>query len=400
MSNIEKSIDVHVPLHTAYNQWTQFEEFPHFMEGIEEVRQLDDKRLHWRAEIGGKNKEWDAEIIEQTPDRRVAWRSTSGAPNDGIVTFQPIDANTTRVTLALDYAPEGFLENVGDALGFVSGRVEGDLKRFKEFIEARGAETGAWRGEVHGGQAQAGAASPRAATPSAANTRSARMASQADAGARERNQDEATLPVVEETIDVGKRTVERGGVRVHTKVQEQPVEEQVNLREERVNIERRPVDRPAGQADMNAFQEQSFEVTEMAEEPVVRKQARVIEEVVISKDVRDHTETVRDTVRRQDVHVHDQAAERSVGASDYSAYDADFQNHFRTNIANRGYTYDQYTPVYRYGYSLANDQQYRGRDWNAIEADARQRWEGRNPNTWEEFKDSVRYAWERARAGR
>ena len=145
MSRIEKSIDVNVPVHTAYNQWTQFESFPQFMEGVEDVQQLDDKRLHWRAQIGGKQKEWDAEIVEQQPDRRVAWRSLDGAPNDGVVTFEPIDADRTRVTLALDYEPEGFLENVGDALGFVSGRVQGDLKRFKEFIESRGAETGAWR---------------------------------------------------------------------------------------------------------------------------------------------------------------------------------------------------------------------------------------------------------------
>jgi uncharacterized membrane protein len=148
MAKIEKSIDVHVPVRTAYDQWTQFEEFPRFMEGVEEVRQLDDKRLHWRAKIGGKEEEWDAEITEQLPDERVAWRSTSGAENAGVVTFHHIDANTTRVMLQLEYDPEGVVENVGDALGVVSRRVEGDLKRFKEFIEGRGTETGAWRGEI------------------------------------------------------------------------------------------------------------------------------------------------------------------------------------------------------------------------------------------------------------
>ena len=148
MAKIEKSIDVKVPVRTAYDQWTQFEEFPRFMEGVEEVRQLDDKRLHWRAKIGGKEEEWDAEITEQLPDERVAWRSTSGAENAGVVTFHHIDANTTRVMLQLEYDPEGVVENVGNALGVVSRRVEGDLKRFKEFIEGRGTETGAWRGEI------------------------------------------------------------------------------------------------------------------------------------------------------------------------------------------------------------------------------------------------------------
>lgn len=151
---IEKAIEVNVPVHTAYNQWTQFEEFPLFMEGVKQVQQLDDKRLHWVAEIGGKTKEWDAEIFEQVPDTKIAWRSTSGARNDGIVTFQKRPADTTQVTLHLDYDPEGVVENVGDALGFVSRRVEGDLKRFKEFVESRGSETGAWRGEIHGGKVE------------------------------------------------------------------------------------------------------------------------------------------------------------------------------------------------------------------------------------------------------
>jgi uncharacterized membrane protein len=147
-STIEKSIDVDVPVRTAYDQWTQFEEFPRFMEGVEEVRQLDDKRLHWRAKIGGKEEAWDAEITEQIPDERVAWRSTTGSPNAGVVTFHHLNPTTTRVMLQLEYDPKGLVENVGDALGVVSRRVEGDLKRFKEFIESRGTETGAWRGEI------------------------------------------------------------------------------------------------------------------------------------------------------------------------------------------------------------------------------------------------------------
>lgn len=140
MAKVEKFIDVNVPVQSCYNQWTQFEEFPRFMEGVREVRQLDDRRLYWRAEIAGKEKEWNAEISDQVPDQRVAWHSTSGAQNAGRVTFQNLGGNKTRVTLQIDYVPEGLVENVGGALGVVSQRVERDLERFKEFIEARGAD--------------------------------------------------------------------------------------------------------------------------------------------------------------------------------------------------------------------------------------------------------------------
>lgn len=149
MSTIEQSIDVHVPVRTVYDQWTQFEEFPRFMEGVESIRQLDDKRLHWRASVGGTVKEWDAEITEQIPDKRVAWRNISGARNAGVVTFHRLDDNTTRIMLQMEYDPEGLVESVGDAVGVTSARVRGDLGRFKDFIEARGRETGAWRGEIH-----------------------------------------------------------------------------------------------------------------------------------------------------------------------------------------------------------------------------------------------------------
>jgi uncharacterized membrane protein len=152
MSKISKSIEVDVPVSTAYNQWTQFETFPQFMEGIEEVRQLDDNSLEWKAEIAGVERSWTAEIVDQKPDRRVSWRSTSGAQNDGAVTFEPLGDNRTRVTVELDVEPEGVIENLGDALGILDRRVQGDLERFKEFIESRGQETGAWRGEVQQGQ--------------------------------------------------------------------------------------------------------------------------------------------------------------------------------------------------------------------------------------------------------
>jgi uncharacterized membrane protein len=145
VSTLEEQIDVDVPVRTAYNQWTQFEEFPRFMEGVQHVHQIDDRRLHWRAEVGGKQVEWQAEITEQIPDERIVWRSTSGAPNAGVVTFQPLGQYRTRVTLQLHYEPEGVAENVGDWLGVLSRRAEGDLERFKKFIEARGVETGAYR---------------------------------------------------------------------------------------------------------------------------------------------------------------------------------------------------------------------------------------------------------------
>lgn len=149
MSTIEKTVDVDVPVRTAYDQWTQFESFPQFMEGVESVKQLDDKRLHWKAEIGGVTREWDAEIVDQTPDQRITWRATEGAKNDGTVSFAPDDLErSTRVTMRLEYEPEGAVEKAGDMLNIVERRVEGDLERFKEFIESRGAETGAWRGDV------------------------------------------------------------------------------------------------------------------------------------------------------------------------------------------------------------------------------------------------------------
>jgi uncharacterized membrane protein len=148
MSTVVQSIDVRVPVRTAYNQWTQFEEFPRFMEGIERVEQLDDTRLHWVAKVAGKKKEWDAKITEQTPDQRVAWKATSGAPNGGVVTFHRIDDNTTRVTVQMELEPQDAIEKVGDAAGIPDRQVKKDLERFKEFVEARGKETGAWRGEV------------------------------------------------------------------------------------------------------------------------------------------------------------------------------------------------------------------------------------------------------------
>ncbi|GGM04072.1 MULTISPECIES: SRPBCC family protein [Micromonospora] len=148
MSGVTEHVDVSVPIRTAYDQWTQFEEFPHFMEGVEEVRQIDDKTTHWRVEIAGVKREFDAEITEQLPDERVAWRSVDGSQQAGVVTFHRLDENSTRVTLQLEFEPQGVVEQAGDKLGVVKRRAKGDLDRFKQFIERRGQETGAWRGQV------------------------------------------------------------------------------------------------------------------------------------------------------------------------------------------------------------------------------------------------------------
>ena len=148
MGTYEQSIDVSVPVRTAYNQWTQFEEFPRFMEGVEEIHQLDDTHLLWVAEIGGQRREWKAEITEQRPDERIAWRSMEGATNAGAVTFHRLGDARTRVMLQLEFDPEGVVEKAGDAAGVVKSRLKGDLERYREYIESRGHETAAWRGEV------------------------------------------------------------------------------------------------------------------------------------------------------------------------------------------------------------------------------------------------------------
>ena len=152
MQTIDQSIEVDAPLRTVYNQWTQFEEFPEFMEGVERVQQTDDRHLHWIAEIAGRRHEWDAEIYEQVPDQRIAWRSISGQPNEGVITFDKVSDERTRVTVRMSFQTASAMEKIGDALGLAAARVKGDLKRFKEFIESRGTETGAWRGEIHGEQ--------------------------------------------------------------------------------------------------------------------------------------------------------------------------------------------------------------------------------------------------------
>ncbi|MBW3592423.1 MAG: SRPBCC family protein [Actinobacteria bacterium] len=152
MAQVEQSIEVNVPVDTAYNQWTQFEDFPQFMEGVERVKQIDDTRLHWEAEIAGKREEWDAEITEQIPDERVAWTAREGKGNSGVVTFHRLAPDRTKVMVQLDWPAQGLVEKVGSAVGADERRVKNDLERFKGLIESRGQETGAWRGEVEQGE--------------------------------------------------------------------------------------------------------------------------------------------------------------------------------------------------------------------------------------------------------
>jgi uncharacterized membrane protein len=149
MGSMTESVEVAVPVRTAYDQWTQFEEFPQFMAGVEEVRQVSEDMTHWRVKIGGKTREFDARITEQIPDERVAWTSTAGPRQAGVVTFHRLDAGHTRITAQIDVEPEGMAETVGEKTGVVGHRVKDDLKRFREYIEGRGSASGSWRGEVH-----------------------------------------------------------------------------------------------------------------------------------------------------------------------------------------------------------------------------------------------------------
>ena len=209
-----------------------------------------------------------------------------------------------------------------------------------------------------------------------------------------------TIEVVEENIQVGKRAVETGGVRVTSHMREVPVEEEVRLRQEHVEIERRPVDRPATTADLNNFREGTIEVRETQEEAVVAKDARVVEEIRVRKNVEERTEKVHDTVRRTEVEVEQLGGtgrtsnDRSLA---FETYTPDFRTHYQTTYSTSGAKYDRYQPAYQYGYNLAMDERYRNRNWNEIESEVRTSWNSQNQNTWEDFKDAVRYSWDKVR---
>ncbi|MBY8860410.1 SRPBCC family protein [Nocardia sp. CA2R105] len=148
MTTVTESVDVHVPVTTAYNQWTQFESFPEFMQGVNRVEQRDDTHTHWTIEVAGATREFDARITEQHPDERVSWTTEAGPRHAGVITFHRLDDTNTRVTAQMDIDPDGFLENLADKLGVLDRRVKGDLHRFRDFIESREGETGAWRGDI------------------------------------------------------------------------------------------------------------------------------------------------------------------------------------------------------------------------------------------------------------
>ncbi|HEY5865523.1 MAG TPA: YsnF/AvaK domain-containing protein [Candidatus Tectomicrobia bacterium] len=210
---------------------------------------------------------------------------------------------------------------------------------------------------------------------------------------------EITIPVVEEEISIGTREVERGHVRIYSRVIERPVEETVRLREETVTVERRPVDRPATDADFAAAGKDVIEMTETAEEAVVSKRARVVEEVVVQKEATERTETVRGIARHTDVDVQREpetatATRPMTPPHDFATYHADFREHYSTAFGHQGAAYTEYEPAYRYGYELGTNERYRGQDWAALEAEARRDWEARYPYTWDRFKDAIRHGWE------
>lgn len=257
------------------------------------------------------------------------------------------------------------------------------------------AERACWLLEAEGGEVEQGAAErgrESGRTGTAAGAAGATAAGGApQAGQRER-QDEEVVPIVEERLRVGKRPAVRGGVRIYSRVTEEPVEEQVRLREERVHIERRPADRPV--AGQGAFREDEFEMIETTEEPVVAKEARVVEEVSVSKDVDEHVETVRDTVRRTDVDV-EPIGQRGAESPAYQRNEGDFRRHWQTIGAGR--PYEECRPGYEYGCRLGSDPRHAARDWSAVEIEAQRDWEQRNPGTWQDFREPVRYAWEQTR---
>lgn len=209
---------------------------------------------------------------------------------------------------------------------------------------------------------------------------------------------EISVPVIEEELQVGKREVNRGGVRVSSRLVETPVEEDVMLREEHVRVQRKPVDRPVETQDLKAFEGGTVELVEMDEEAVVAKKARVIEEVVLSKEVTQRTDTVHETVRHTEVQVEPlQTSERTGAIAQFEDYDSDFRQHYAAgDYSQHGYAYEHVAPAYRYGYQLGTSEDFKGRDWPAVEQKASAAWEERNPGTWEQVKNAARHAWDKA----
>jgi uncharacterized protein (TIGR02271 family) len=282
------SIEVNAPLRAVYNQWTQFEEFPHFMEGVEEVRQEGEKRLFWKAKIAGRVKEWEAEITSQVPDQRIAWESVDGSPNSGTITFEELGADLTRVNATIGYEPEGLLEKTGDALGIPSGRIEGDLKRFRDFMEERGHETGGWRGEIGEGE------SPDLGLRPAADSRSKKVANQSYKAEQEVSEASAETPA--------RQTVGAGEVKLHKTVTTEQVNVPVELKHEDIVVERVAA-HDVGSTGTEPFKEEQIKVPLSREEPVVEKETRVTGGVRVRKTQGVKQETIQENVRSEDVDV-------------------------------------------------------------------------------------------------
>jgi uncharacterized protein (TIGR02271 family) len=305
------SVEVNAPLHSVYNQWTQFEDFPIFMEGVEEVRREGDKRLFWRSKIGGTVKEWEAEITHQVPDERIAWTSTDGSPNSGTVTFQELGPDQTRVTATIAYEPEGLLEKTGDALGIPSGRVQADLERFRTFIEERGRETGGWRGEIRGEKTADSASVPISRSGLGFDKEVGEKLEPvgAEAEAEKANREEgdrgtvaAEVPLSEEEVKVGKRTVGAGEVKIHKRTTTEKVDVPVELKREDAVVERVSGEE-IRQGGKEPFQEQHVEVPLSREEPVVEKETRVRGGVRVRKTEGTEQTTIQESTRHEDVDV-------------------------------------------------------------------------------------------------
>jgi uncharacterized protein (TIGR02271 family) len=295
------SIEVNAPLRAVYNQWTQFEEFPHFVEGVEEVRQEGEKQLFWKAKIAGRVKGWEAEITNQVPDQRIAWESIEGSTNSGTITFDAISADWTRVNATIGYEPEGLLEKTGDALGIPSGRIEGDLKRFRDYVEQRGRETGGWRGEIGEGD------SPDLGLRPTADSRSEGMTAQpyraehevsettADAPIRETGGDTVEVPLSEEEVKVGKRTVGAGEVKLHKTVTTEQVNLPVELKHQDVVVQRVAA-HEVESSGTEPFREEQIKVPLSREEPVVEKETHLTGGVRVRKTQGVEQETIRENV--------------------------------------------------------------------------------------------------------
>jgi uncharacterized protein (TIGR02271 family) len=286
MSATTHSIEVDAPLRAVYNQWTQFEEFPRFMEG--------EKRIFWKARIGGKVKEWEAEITHQVPDQRIAWESVDGSPNSGTVIFQSISPDRTKITATIEYEPEGLLEKTGDALGIPSGRVQADLERFRNFIEEKGGETGGWRGEIRNDE-----------------TAYSRSMAQGEQGIHEETEDrQRNTESGVEGQELGAQHPGEGDVEVP--LSEEVVNVPVELKREDAVIERVPA-YEMQEGGKEPFQEEHLEIPLSREEPVVEKKTHLTGAVRVRKTEGTEQRTVQENVRREHADVDESGRTGSKG---------------------------------------------------------------------------------------